>query len=484
MTISLVQSKSGTGTSSPVTVTLNSNTTTGNCLVVCVGEGNSTTSPTVSGITLGGSAGNFAVVSGASVHNNADANCEIWTDQNCAGSQTAVAVSFAAGTGAGNGYTVWVFEFSGVVSSAAVDKTNAAGAASGAWTSGSTGTLTQTAEVVIGVGCGIGSGGAPTLTGPSSPWNNQATVSAARTTMIAGYQIVSATTALTYSGTTSTGRVGAAVVSLLGTVTTNTGTGTFPLGSLAFHGTAAETFSATGSLSLGALRFRGTNGNEGPGRFTLGPLAWHGSGLQRYSGTGSFHLGALAFSGSQITVAPSIPVEPAGSIAKSHDLNAWSNAAIFFAGSAKGTKPLFSLMASVTQSLTTSFTAVQWSDGAAIFKDNNGGWSSGNPSRYTIGTPGFYVVNWDVSAVSGASRLQGYCQATTTAANPFNPSATVKFQYGARTATTNDVIVSAGGMVPIYLAIGDYLEVYALVGSAVATSASFLPQMSGEWVSA
>ena len=210
--ITLVQAKQGSGTTSPVTVTLTA-TGPGNCLVVAVGEGNSTTNPTVSGMTLGGSADNFAGPA-AGIAINADANCELWTDQDCAGGQTSLAVSFNAGTGAGNGYCVDVYEFAAILGSGAVDGVNNAGAASGAWNSGSTGPLAQPAEAAVGVGCAIGSSGAPTLTGPGSPWNNSAQLSAARTGMIAGYQIVNSTSSLTYSGTTTTGRVGAAIITL------------------------------------------------------------------------------------------------------------------------------------------------------------------------------------------------------------------------------------------------------------------------------
>lgn len=201
------------GTTSPVAVTIPA-AAAGNCLVVALGEGNSTANPAVTGITLGGSADHFALA--ASVKNNADANCEIWTDQDCAGG-TAISVAFSGGTGAGNGIAGTVYEVSDVVSTAAVDKTAAAGAGTGSPNSGSTGTLTQANEIAIGVIAAIGAGGAPTLAGPASPWVNQAQGSAARTSALTGAQVVSATTALTYSGTASTGRVGAAVITLLGT---------------------------------------------------------------------------------------------------------------------------------------------------------------------------------------------------------------------------------------------------------------------------
>lgn len=483
MAISLVQSKSGSGTTSPVTVTLTSNTTAGNCLVVAVAAGNSTTNATVSGMTLGGSAGNFA--SAVALANNSDCNVEIWTDQNCAGGQTAVAVSFSGGTGTGNGFDVFVWEFSGVSVSSAVDKAPAAaGGTTGGFASASTGTLTIANEVAVGIGGAVGSIGAPTMTGPSSPWNNQTSVSAAKTGAVGGYQIVSATTALTYTGTSSTGKWGAAIITLEQAASSVTGTGSIGLGGVAFSGAGSETFSATGSLALGGLAFSGTDSVTGSGGLALGGLHFTGSaGALTFTGSGTLALGGLAFSGSQLTVVPAVPTEPAGVIATSRDLNEWANASQFFLGSSRGTAPVFFLQAATTQSLTTSFTAVNWSSSAAVFKDNNGAWTSGTPSRMTVMTPGFYSIAWSVSAASGAGHLQCYAQVTTTAANPFNPSTTVKFQAANRASTTNITVTGSGGLVPIYLATGDYVEVYALVGSAVSTSLTFAPQLTGEWVS-
>lgn len=209
MAPSLVQSASNTATSgTSVTVTLGSSTTAGNCLVVYVGEVESTTNPTVSGITLGGNAGNFAQA-GAAI-NDADANCEIWTDQNCAGGQTSVVVTFNAGTGTSQANEVLVEEWSGIALSGAVDKTNGQNAGSASWSSGSSGTLSQASELVVGA---VSVFSAPTITGPSSPWVNQAQISASTNgAMLAGHQVVSATTAQTYSGTIASSIAWGAVI--------------------------------------------------------------------------------------------------------------------------------------------------------------------------------------------------------------------------------------------------------------------------------
>lgn len=460
MAPSLIQSKSGTITSgTSLTITLTSPTTAGNCLLVAVGATRSTTNPAVTGITLGGSAGNFAIAKGQNTAGDADA--EIWVDPNCAGSQTSVVITFSAGSGTGQGNAAWVMEWSGLVTSAATDKTNGGSNTNGTFSSGATGTLTQASEVIIGCVMTFATGG--TISAPGAPWTELGSLTAGtNNSFAAGWQVVSATTTQTYNGTVSgSGQVWASVVATFKASTSATGTAAVALGGLRFAGSGSV---AGGNLALGGLRFAGV-------------------GAQKFTGTGTLRLGGLGFAGSQTTVAPVIPTEPAGVIATSRDLNGWANAAQFFTGSFRGTQPMFILMASAAQALTTSFTAVTYSATGAVFKDNNGAWSSSNPSRMTVRTAGFYSVAWSVSAASGAGHLQCYAQVTTTAANPFNPSTTLKFQESNHAATTNIVVTSSGGLVPFYLAVGDYIEVYALVGTAENTSLTLAPQLSGEWVS-
>lgn len=201
MAPSLVQSKSATGTSgTSLTVTLTSNTTAGNCLVVTIGTLENTDNPTVSGITLGGSADNWAA--GNTAYSNADANAAIWVDPGCAGGQTSVVISMTGGAGGSTQIAAYVMEWSGLATSSVVDKHPAGqNAQASSWTSGSSGTLTQAVEVAIGVIYADGSG---TLTTPGSPWTELAQVTTTSCKLGTGYQVTSATTALTYSGTTST----------------------------------------------------------------------------------------------------------------------------------------------------------------------------------------------------------------------------------------------------------------------------------------
>lgn len=211
----LVQSASGNVASgTTITVTLGSVTTAGNCLVVAIGSFQSTSNPTVTGITLGGSAGNFAVAKQANGANQSD--CEVWVDWNCAGGQTSVVITFAAGSGASQGNTALVMEWSGLISgSTPVDKTNGANGTAASFSSGSSGTLSQANELIIGaVAQDLGSGAV--IAGPGSPWTNLAQVNSSNNSgLVASYLVVSSTAAQTYAGTfPGTAGFGTVVVTL------------------------------------------------------------------------------------------------------------------------------------------------------------------------------------------------------------------------------------------------------------------------------
>lgn len=197
----LVQSQSGTATTgTTLTLTLGLPTTARNCLVVCFGSTENTTNPNLTGITLGASADNFAR---AKQTNTAGvANADIWTDQDCAGGQTSIVLTFTAGTGGGTGIGVWVEEWSGIALTAAVDKTNSSSGSTTSWSSGSTGTLTNPNEVIVGCSMGFATG--ITFNTPSAPWTELGTLTAGTTNrMAAGWQTVTATTAQTYNSTLS-----------------------------------------------------------------------------------------------------------------------------------------------------------------------------------------------------------------------------------------------------------------------------------------
>lgn len=189
-------------------------TTAGNCLVVCIGatSGNGTP-PTVTGVTLGGAAGNFAALVTKTATNGISASngAFIWADPNCAGGQTSVVISGTSlGVAAGLG-GVTVYEVSGLVLSAVLDKSSggSSGSAVTTWTSGATATTTQAAE--FWVGCVVGAG---TVAAPGAPWNDSL---AGFTHMAAGSQIASATGAATYNSTQTSGIYSAVVATLFAT---------------------------------------------------------------------------------------------------------------------------------------------------------------------------------------------------------------------------------------------------------------------------
>jgi hypothetical protein len=204
----LVQHASGSNTNgTSATATFGANTTIGNCLVAALSGATSGTIPTVSSVKIGGVADNWATAK-EGTQSTAGLRTAIWTDLGCTQTATAVAVVMSASCG----LAIDAFEFSGVKTSGAVDKSNTGNGTSSPWSSGSTGTLTQASEIAVGVVGDLDStNSSVTITGPSSPWNNEAQVgfvngiTGTGQAQMSGYQIVNATTALTYSGTVTMG---------------------------------------------------------------------------------------------------------------------------------------------------------------------------------------------------------------------------------------------------------------------------------------
>lgn len=198
----LVQSISGTaGSGTTLSLTLNNPTTHGNCLVVASASTDNSNQPLVSGVTIGGSADNFAAAN--SIRNNATSTVAAagWYDPNCAGGSTAVVVSYTGDAGIGPEVMAWVMEWSGIKTTSPLDAApaGAIGGASGTWSSGSTGTLAQSNELAIGIVASALSGGATT---PGAPWTELAQIGTSGSCLLGvGYQVVSSTTALTYNGT-------------------------------------------------------------------------------------------------------------------------------------------------------------------------------------------------------------------------------------------------------------------------------------------
>jgi len=201
----LIQSKQGSGSASPLNITLDNPTTAGNTLIILIAASGTSANPTsVSGATLGGAADNFA--QDATFGSASDAAIgATWSDPACTGGQTAVAISTSGGSGT-LALIAAVYEWSGLIAShAAFDQSaNSVSGGSTSWTSTATGTTAQAAEVAFGaVFCTDASAG--TITGPSSPWNNLTQVNqvqgAFNDSWMSGYQILSSVGTVTYNGT-------------------------------------------------------------------------------------------------------------------------------------------------------------------------------------------------------------------------------------------------------------------------------------------
>jgi hypothetical protein len=200
-------------TGTTISVTLSA-TGTGNCLVCYFGVSQGITHPAISGITLGGAAGNWTQAAQGLLTGTIDG--EIWIDWNAASGQTAIVITVSPTLSGGPGAAGRIEEWPGVITgSNPVDtgRTNAATAASGSsWSSGSTGTLGQPGDLVVGLAAVVG-GSSTAITGPASPWTNQAQTSAGTImAAVTGWQIVAGTGAQTYSGTNTGSHADSAVI--------------------------------------------------------------------------------------------------------------------------------------------------------------------------------------------------------------------------------------------------------------------------------
>src|SRR5581483_2694146 len=188
-----------TTTAGSLTVTFAANVTAGNNVIVAVGTTQGTTAPAVSGITLGTTA-----LTKANNLAGGKADCEIWYLEGAPAGQSVVTVTFTGGSGISLATLAVASEWAGLASSSSLYVHPAGGSGTGtSWSSNSSGTLAQAAEVIFGAAMVKTAGGA--VTPPGSPWTNETvTANAGLDELALGYQVVSATTAQTYSGTTGT----------------------------------------------------------------------------------------------------------------------------------------------------------------------------------------------------------------------------------------------------------------------------------------
>jgi len=198
----LLQSVSNTTTGTSLTLTLPRSTGAGNTVIVTAVSSATPANPTISGITLGGLADNFASSASAGSTSTDNATTMMWADPGCAGGQTSLSVSFTTGnTGSICGTAM---EFAGLLTASVVDKTAGSpnGSTSTSWTSTATSALAQPYEVAIGTVGAFNATAIGTITGPSSPWTNltQETSASTHLGLLTGYQVLASTSAVSYAG--------------------------------------------------------------------------------------------------------------------------------------------------------------------------------------------------------------------------------------------------------------------------------------------
>jgi hypothetical protein len=171
-----------------------------NTLFVVLIANNGGATGSVTGVTIGGLASNFAQQLLANDAPNSQVTISVWMCPNAPSGKTALVVTPSANL---NNPYLEVYEVSGMGSTPSLDVYNLGPTKAGTqtWTSGSSGTTSGTTDFVLGM-CGSGpysSGDA--LTGPGGSWVNASSVAWAGGASIVGYQIASAAGAFTYNGT-------------------------------------------------------------------------------------------------------------------------------------------------------------------------------------------------------------------------------------------------------------------------------------------
>jgi hypothetical protein len=116
-------------------------------------------------------------------------------------------------------------------------------------------------------------------------------------------------------------------------------------------------------------------------------------------------------------------------------------------------------------------------------RDSDGMWNSGSPTLLTVQTPGYYRVAYYVPHAAVASI--SYVKFTAGTNNPQYPTTKLCWS-GSAQGSAAVVCCGAAGVVPVYMYLGDTVEVVVTPGSAVSTDfATIAPaSFSMEFVSA
>lgn len=329
-----------TSAATSVTVTLSS-TTAGNTLIACIYSG----AASISSVKSGTNVENWA--SRTLLNTATIGPVAIWSDPSCGGGATSVVVTQASSQPMG----VFVYEFPGVWTFDVAAAGGSVVETSKNFSSGSSGTLSTTSDLLIGMVAGYNaSAAAMTITtAPASPWVNQTEVTwLTYTFLYTSYMNATATTAQTYSGVLSAAAASCDDTALLaaftGGVTSFSGSPSAPL---ALGSSAAvvrkQTGAPTGALALGAsvaAHQRQAGAPSAPlalGASAAGSVG--GSGVFSGSPSAALALGASVAGKKRGVGTSTAPLALTGSVTRSRKQTATSTAPLSLGASVVGSVP-------------------------------------------------------------------------------------------------------------------------------------------------
>jgi hypothetical protein len=120
----------------------------------------------------------------------------------------------------------------------------------------------------------------------------------------------------------------------------------------------------------------------------------------------------------------------------------------------------------------TTATAIIWT---AAISNSDSAWSSGNNTRVTAQTPGYYLFEgtWQSTAETSSGYRGAYFQVTTGAGNPGGAGLTTAFGStrlaNVTSATGTNYTAAGAALISPYLYVADYVELYAYSSHAETT---------------
>lgn len=92
--------------------------------------------------------------------------------------------------------------------------------------------------------------------------------------------------------------------------------------------------------------------------------------------------------------------------------------------------------------------------------DVDGMWNSGNNSRLTVQTPGWYKIRYGIETAGGSGDFfNAYCQSTSGPDNPVGSGQSLNTCWPSSSGGNNYLVCGAAGIWPAYLWSGDYIEI-------------------------